>query len=351
MYWGPAVGAWMLTVVAGRGGLEPGAPEPNAAHPRDYTLVWEAPDDCPTEDEIRARVEVLLGGPRSGQGTAEVSAYVDAVGVGFSMSMRTRFAGEAHERVLEARTCAELAEATAVLLAITLEPAREQRSGPPLRDPVAVPLPPTAGAASVALGSRKASDPPAAAPELVARGPRQSPPSFGRRRYRPVATIWGAGAGVEVGALGAATAALRMSLGLFWAQGFGVEASGTYLAPRVRRRGDRAGAMYQLGSAAARGCWRSAPERWAFVGCLGVEAGGLWASTRGIDPPATRVGPFFGPSAAVGILHRWRRVGVRLGGEAVVRAVGSETTIGGQPALQQFPVSVRGLAGVEVYLP
>jgi len=334
---------------------ESAAPHP-AAFPRDYVLEWQAPPSCPSVAAIHARVADLMQRPAAGEGTAEVSVFVEKTEQGFGASVTTTFAGMRDDRQFRAVSCEELAEATAVLLAITLDPSLSEaipdppdravrETVPPPPAPLVIPTPtarPTGGAESP-------SPPP---PEsLIDESPPASSPKPRGTTKRPAEILLGIQGGMDYGGLSVATGAIRASLGLAWKQAR-LDVQGTYLTPRLLVEADGMGVLYQLGTAGLRGCWckRFSP-RWTLLPCGGAEAGVLRIDTRGIAPPQTHHRLFVGVVASLGVVARWSNFGLHGAVEFVGRVRGTRTFVDDDATHTQFPVSFRVLVGFEVALP
>jgi hypothetical protein len=109
-----------------------------------FTLSWQAPPDCPSPDAVRAEVARLLGGEiRLPAGRDFRASALVAHEQTWSVSIETELAGRSGRRSIEAASCQDLADATALILALTIDPdvvaTRPARSNPPTPTP---PLPP-----------------------------------------------------------------------------------------------------------------------------------------------------------------------------------------------------------------
>ncbi len=85
-------------------------------------LEWQAPSECPTAAEVRASVARLLGGEVKlppGE-TVEVTAAVTA-GQTWRVDIATGAEAQRSRRSLESASCAELADATALLVALLID--------------------------------------------------------------------------------------------------------------------------------------------------------------------------------------------------------------------------------------
>jgi len=90
---------------------------PSAADDARIALVWRTPPGCPDEASVRADVARLLAGS-----SATGSARADVTHAGDSW--RVVVAMNGGERRLEAGSCRALAEATALIVAMAVDPAR-----------------------------------------------------------------------------------------------------------------------------------------------------------------------------------------------------------------------------------
>ena len=84
------------------------------------TLTWSGPPGCPTTENVQARVDALLGGEASASSVADVhaSGQVERVDSGFRLQLDMGVGSTPSSRVIEARTCDELAGAAAIAIAL-----------------------------------------------------------------------------------------------------------------------------------------------------------------------------------------------------------------------------------------
>ena len=95
----------------------------NANNEEAITLSWQAPTDCPTPEDVRAEVVRLLGGQvRLPAGRELKASALVAHGQTWSVSIQTELAGRAGRRAIEAASCQDLADATAMILALAIDP-------------------------------------------------------------------------------------------------------------------------------------------------------------------------------------------------------------------------------------
>ena len=83
-------------------------------------LTWNGPPGCPTTENVQARVDALLGGEASASSVADVraSGHVERTDSGFRLLLSMGVGSSPSSRVIEARTCDELAGAAAIAIAL-----------------------------------------------------------------------------------------------------------------------------------------------------------------------------------------------------------------------------------------
>ncbi|MFY0540734.1 hypothetical protein [Nannocystis pusilla] len=86
-----------------------------------WQLSWQAAPECPRAAEIEARVTALLGGSPGGP-QLRVRAAVERTGDEWRLHLLARRGGASQRRVLRHRDCATLGEATALLVALAVDP-------------------------------------------------------------------------------------------------------------------------------------------------------------------------------------------------------------------------------------
>ncbi|HWB75297.1 MAG TPA: hypothetical protein VG755_10080 [Nannocystaceae bacterium] len=313
---------------------EPAVPPPPV--PADYELQWHAPAECPAVDALRMRIAALRGDERGGDGVAIVNGEVVHDDDGFALVLTTTFAERTHVRTMSAPSCDELAESTAIVVAVALRNGVEAA----MTEPTPTPAAPAPAAAATSEHEPVAptivdAPPPTPAPTL-----RRPPPGD------PFARIEGLG---EIGALGVITGGARLTLGLDWRRAR-AELYGLYLAPRRRGLPDKRGGLFQAGAIGARGCWVARRNALELPLCAGFEAGTVRVDNRKISPRKTLHTTWAGPLVGIGVAYTVGPVRLWLGAEMVVRVAGSRFRIDGQVAFRQLPVSLRWSLGLEIPL-
>jgi hypothetical protein len=280
-----------------------------------YEIEWVAPEGCPSQADLEARIDVLLADQEPGSGT--VSARLEAretPGSGWTLELSM---ASGDQRTLPGMTCEDLTDAAALLVAIAVSPSLAQAEAAP--EPAMDEVEPPAIA--------EVPEPPRARPEPVRSRPeptvaaRSEPPLQPRTRAQPG---WGlrVGGGASFGLLPEPAGMLHVAAGPIgnkWAVDVGV-----FGAPRVEARfpdHHEVGGVFGLWAVEARGCGVPRIKTVEFPLCLGF-AGGL-VHGHGIGDLASR-SAIAGWVAAVGgpavrfPIWRWLRGYVSADGAVVL---------------------------------
>lgn len=226
-------------------------------------IEWEAPPECPNAEDIKAHAERLLGqplgAPRAQQVVARATVHRNEAGnweLRLSLTSNDRVA----EDTLIAKQCTALGDATALKVALAIDPVATAR---------AIEM------AAVETKPKRAppSPEPVHAPESAA-PPSAAPGSFGLRLTA------GAGLGLLPSAAGGAALAFWLQRSAWRAelagQGFWGGAARYEQLPAV-------GAQLQLFSAVARGCPVARAGELEFPICLGLELGAMRGEGFGVE--------------------------------------------------------------------
>ncbi len=299
--------------------------------PGPASLQWSAPIGCPTTDELRGGIERRLGRTLE-PSEAEIDARIDATEGGYRLSLRTTVDGVADERTLDADDCGALADATALIVALAVDPVavagalelwnREASEQTPPSEPVARPA---LRRRAMPESSEPSAEPPAQSPRGLAGG------------------IMRVGGGVGLGAVPGVTGALSLAGGLRW-QRARLELEGSYWIPRRSEPIDGASVRVQLGTAAVRGCGVLAREQLEAPLCGGLQVGGMRGDGEGAPGARSAQGLWLALEAGVGLSWwfqpRWALAG---GFVAAVPLVSAEFDLDTEPPVQLFePSAVAG---------
>lgn len=319
------------------------------------TVQWQAPAACPTAAAVEGRVHELLG--RAPAEHELRAAGVVSGGPPWRLELETTIGGRRQRRTLEAENCRAVAEAAALILAVSVDPVTatqvaERTAG----GGVATPRSTTSSAPSTSVAlPRSPGLPDIDRPEVV--GPEVV--AVERARPRPWLRLR-AGGGAEAVAIPGGTGGVRLGLALEGERAF-VQLEGSYWIDRlaVLRAGPPpSGARVGLGTVAAQGGVRLGGSRVSVPLALGLEAGGLRTRAEGLASGRSVVLPWL--AGVVGIGVQWsasRRVALWGAVEGVlplvrlrVRVGRSDGTSASDDVVLHEPavVGVRALAGISI---
>ena len=312
------------------------APQVAAAPPR-LTLTWTAPAGCPSAAAVEAEVDRLLGS-RSAPVARPivVSVVVSERRPGeWQLRLRSADAGPVRERTLRGTSCAVLAGAAAVVLALMIDPTA------PIAEPRDLSLPPPPPA------SRPAPRLPASRPSARAVADQPAP----RKKPRPWlsvrASAWvGADVGsLPTGAFGVGIVGTlllygqRLDLGFEWWPRRSVDAGGQ----------PGAGAEVDLIAGSVVTCRPFLRGRVQLGPCLGLEAGRLRAVGFGVTAPGEGTSAWVAPRGGlITTFSVTRRVVLALRLDAVVPLLRPRfVLINVGEVHQPWPVAGRATLGAE----
>lgn len=309
--------------------------------PAEIELTWVAPEGCPSGDDVVARYRELLTVDPAGNGLMVAEAEVVDEGDGaWRLELTTRMGDYTDVRKLRANRCEELAEASAMLFAVALEPTLEALSAP---DPApAEPEPEPPEPEPEPTPEPETPDP---TPPVIVESPPASTPPEAEPERKPVYLT--ATAGPEWGAVPGVTARLSAGAGMVW-KWARFEGDLAWFAPRDEP-GTRGPGRIQLASAAVRGCGAPGTGRWVFPVCVGVEAGATIASVVRSEGRRTIAAPRVAPLLRAGAVLQGRRLGGFAALEGAGPVFGTEIRIDDETIFSRNIGSLRGMIGLEVY--
>lgn len=239
-----------------------------SAASHDVDVTWTAPSGCPDAATVRADVARLGGTARDGARAIATASTRDGK---WHATIAIEDGDARRARTIHAKTCAELAEAAALVVAMALRDAPDPEPAPP---------PPS---------------PPPPAPL-----PTEAPMRDARRVELPTGAF-AIGAGIH--GLAGALPSLASAAGgwIAWLPGrarLELSAYGT-TAQSALAPGGTSGAELRMLGAAARACWIALASRRFGVGpCAGVEAFRVSSSGLGITSPRDAI--TWGSAGALG---------------------------------------------------
>ncbi|MGH1345850.1 MAG: hypothetical protein ACRBN8_30075 [Nannocystales bacterium] len=244
---------------------------------------WNAPDQCPSEPNVRARVQRYLGDadpPQSVRAQADVTARP---GGGWQLVLTTIDThGDSQTREFEDADCEGLAETAAVLTALAVDPDVETEA--PEVEAEAEPAPAPAPEVEPPVD---AADEPEPEPVAVPRSePLETPPDFVVRSGPTASLRYGLrlSGGVGIGWLPVGgDLGIAATIGRRW---WAAELEGLVGLPRSARldRSPSSGADLLGWSVAGRACGVLPLTSWlALPLCAGLEGGQVRAASVGLD--------------------------------------------------------------------
>ncbi len=331
---------WLLAGVLGF--VAPPIEEPRP-HPAAYALRWDGPPECPDEAAVRARIAALGAGATGGDGRIEVEGSVVLAGSGYRLTLRTRYAEAVEVRELRDASCQALADSTALVVAMSLDPELEG----PTQDAPVVPQPPSTAPRSE---PRPRSRPPVSTPVARPRSASSRPaapiePGDTTRGRPPAGWSMSVAPLVEWGALPGVSGGLRLSVGTRWER-MSLEAMGHWVGPRATRAEAGARGVAQQGAGGVRGCVRPAVGEVVFPVCVQFEAGVVDVRSRGLDPPNRLAFWWLAPAAGGGLERRWGWWGLFAAAELAVPIRRPRALVGPSRVFESRAVSARGLVGL-----
>lgn len=303
-------------------------------------LRWTAPPQCPTADEVRAKVIELMQRPLGEDPSRRivVDGVVSASADEFTLELAVQTDAGTSARSFAAPRCGDLLVPAAVVVAIAVDPHVD--APPVLPEPPDEPAPP-----------------PAATPMPEPAEPRATPtPAYGDappppRRPRAMKAVIGVLAGFDAGNLPRIGGTIEGSLGLRLARSR-IEIGAMHAFERTERRADDRGGAFRITAARARGCFEPHVKRTSFPICGGVDLGIVRG--RGVDltTSATQRKLWLALVAAAGVVWSPRpRIGLLARAELVVAPARHAFVIVDAPLYTTGAVGTRVVAGVEVRLP
>lgn len=141
-------------------------PPPPSAGP--IVLTWSAPEGCPDQAAVVARIERLLGGPpRASDRRLDARAEVEAIPRGFRLEIDLATGDFESKRVLQGALCESVADAAALVIALAFDPdavaaqeARQAESAAPADTASPPPAPPADSTAPPAAPPADSTAPP-----------------------------------------------------------------------------------------------------------------------------------------------------------------------------------------------
>ena len=255
---------------------------------------WNAPSECPSEQDVQGRVERYLSDVAGPEGVRVEADVTERDGGRWLLELTTIDASGAEStREIEDTDCEGLAETAAVLTALAVSP---QADVAPAAEPAAAPV--------IEASLPPATEPEPETPPEPASAPLRPPPDVAPRRSSRTPLRYGVRVG---GGIGFGWLPVGGDLGLAATLGgrrWAAELEGFIGLPRRVRlgRSPDSGANLLGWSVAGRGCGVLPLTDWlALPLCAGLEAGQVRASPVGLDNDADAALPWVAALASASL--------------------------------------------------
>jgi hypothetical protein len=251
-----------------------------------FTITWDAPAaDCPDQAYVRRGVEQLLGEGGPPPARVEADARVEHLDDGqWRVNLATLREGERGGRTLESTSCRSLADATALIVALTIDPERvaAHRTSTLTPEEIASALAPDKpGTGSVSFSPSASSAPSASLAES---------PRVAAAAASPVPLAVLAGLSGDVGTLPHPAYGLTLGAAFLWKR-LRLEGYGAYWSSQAGQAvGGSAGegGDFFLADGGLRGCWLPVLGRLEIAACPGLELGVLHGQGVGVNEPLSQ---------------------------------------------------------------
>jgi hypothetical protein len=343
--------------VEGEGTSEPEAPSvPELVSPaaEAVSLTWEAPAGCADAAAVRRAMGGYLGEGPSPEAGAAVRAVARVIRGGgrYRLVLRTETASGASTREITAEDCAVLVDATAVIVAIAVDPSTVLGRGDAAPKPEPEPEPVEPEPAPV----EPEPAPVEPAPEPIASvvddaAPELTPPPEPRVRFGVRV-----GGGVDLGVLPGLAGGLRLA-GSAFGRAWRAELRGDFWFPRTASVQDGIGGRVRLWSLGSRGCGVPRVERVAleFPLCAGLESGAMHGEPvgEGVASPTPSRRFWLAADGSAGLAWAPRRfIALVIQAELVVPLVRAGFRVGDDVEVHRAGrVAGRALLGLEARFP
>ncbi len=348
----------VLSAVVASGEAPPIDP-PRPSSTGDLAVMWSGPPDCDARDQLVERLAELapaLVVAHDGQAPVTVQARVEATPASqWSVDLEIVGPEGQQTRSFVAESCTVAAHATALVIAVTIDPVAVvtelERSEPaPAAEPAPRPDPGPTSAISPDPAPAETSstlliDLPSPDDELPTRprvGARVALGVLGGGGYGPISTP---------------TAMLALRFAVF-GEHWRWSVRGAWLPPVTASIGETTDGVRERARidgvlVATRGCGLLHAAPVEFPLCGGIEGGAIRAEALPpIQNATTGTQPYLGLELGGGLI--WTpisRLGVGLELDGLVPFLSGGFNLDGPSVLRNLPIGVRALAGIEVRLP
>ena len=289
--------------------------------PPSLTFTWSAPPQCGSEPDVRARVDRILGAHAAPHENVDARAVVSKDGETFRAEIQLFSAGQTSTRQVADSSCNALADAVALIVALTVNPE--------------------------AVAEKKETEEKKPAP------PPEKKPAAALSESAPRRPIYlGASFLLDTATLASLAVGAEFAVG-YNPHHAAFELSGTWLAAqdaRLAPASTQGASELALGSG-ARGCWEIFDAAFDVGPCGGAELAGIFASgfgaTQTID---TSSAALFRALVGARAKLRFSRFALRLAAEAAIPFTRPSFVIDNAGTVQHIsPATLRTTFGAEIH--
>ena len=267
-------------------------------------VSWEAPASCPIEAEVASAVERLLGEPLWTPRPQELTIQADVSGEKpFLVRLRITTERGTEERLLEHESCARLAEAAELVIALAIDPERvKQRQLEPALAAAVVPA--QAAEPPPARPATPTPTPPAPPSTAAAEARADLSPPPATSAARPLSFRLGLNGFIGGGVLPVVARGLQADVSL-WRGAFGLVLSGDAWGTRsVEVQSDAPTRInLRLISAGLAACGRPLESPVGVAVCAGGRVGDMQASGEGVDDAQEQQGLWSALTTGLGLRY------------------------------------------------
>lgn len=313
------------------------------------SVHWDAPDSCPSEASLKQAVEAALGQPLkvARKQALSILASVSLGSAGYTATLRFQSPSGAEERTIDHPNCEKLMDATALVIALTIDPervnAQQIKNQPESAATTQAPAPVSAVAVPPPAPSA-----PARLPEV----PRSKSPETAGAPFHLPLSVFGL---VSGGALPSVGPGIGVDLSAA-REHFELGVVARYMLPRSKHvpgteSSDISVAWFVLELRACGLPWLGA---WQLRLCVGGGGGDMYATGRGVSQARTRhtAVPSLSGGASLAYMHGAVSpfVGVGLDWLLVQPQYGVTQVSVITPVFTSGPIAVSGLLGLSYQL-
>lgn len=274
-----------------------------AAPPARVAIEWTAPEGCATREDVEHRVAALLAGSSTVPEGLVIRAHVAHTAAVWSVTLETQQGARTGKREIRAESCEALADAAALVVAMSIDPDtvlqnRSAATAPEPTPPPASPPPPP-----------PRPRPPPPAPTGPAHRTANAPDRHHQKAHRePEHWAVGIAAAVDLGRLPRPAFGEEARVAALWGH-LRAELGASVWVPQDARIAGHpgAGGHFRLVAGRARGCYRFGEHALDVAGCAGADLSWISAEGLGVRTPAR--GNQWLVSPALGVELEWRAFG------------------------------------------